>query len=306
VISLKIVLMGTPLFGVRVLDRSVERYYECLVVSQPDRVKKKGQFVPTPVKELALKLGIPVFQPEKIGLDYEAIKEANADVLVTAAYGQYIPSKILKLFKKTINVHGSLLPLHRGGAPIQRSIINGDLETGVTIMEMAKRLDAGKMYAKRSYKILDDDTNTSVFEKLSNIGADLLMENIEDIYNEVNLGVVQDENMATYSPNLDPSEELIDFNKSAFLVMRQINGLSNEPGAYFIFNDVKVKVFKASVIQYEGNELPGTVISLKKKVWIKTLDNAVSLDILLLPGKKASKAIDFVNGQKLLKENDVI
>jgi len=298
--------MGTPLFGVRVLERLVEKYDVCLVVSQPDRVKKKGQFVPTPVKELALKLGIPVFQPEKIGLDYEAIKEANADVLVTAAYGQYIPSKILKLFKKTINVHGSLLPLHRGGAPIQRSIINGDLETGVTIMEMAKRLDAGKMYAKRSYKILDDDTNTSVFEKLSNIGADLLMENIEDIYNEVNLGVVQDENMATYSPNLDPSEELIDFNKSAFLVMRQINGLSNEPGAYFIFNDVKVKVFKASVIQYEGNELPGTVISLKKKVWIKTLDNAVSLDILLLPGKKASKAIDFVNGQKLLKENDVI
>lgn len=303
---MKIVFMGTPLFGVRVLERLVEKYDVCLVVSQPDRVKKKGQFVPTPVKELALKLGIPVFQPEKIGLDYEAIKEANADVLVTAAYGQYIPSKILKLFKKTINVHGSLLPLHRGGAPIQRSIINGDLETGVTIMEMAKRLDAGKMYAKRSYKILDDDTNTSVFEKLSNIGADLLMENIEDIYNEVNLGVVQDENMATYSHNLDPSEELIDFNKSAFLVMRQINGLSNEPGAYFIFNDVKVKVFKASVIQYEGNELPGTVISLKKKVWIKTLDNAVSLDILLLPGKKASKAIDFVNGQKLLKENDVI
>ena len=303
---MKIVFMGTPLFGVRVLERLVEKYDVCLVVSQPDRVKKKGQFVPTPVKELALKLGIPVFQPEKIGLDYEVIKEANADVLVTAAYGQYIPSKILKLFKKTINVHGSLLPLHRGGAPIQRSIINGDLETGVTIMEMAKRLDAGKMYAKRSYKILDDDTNTSVFEKLSNIGADLLMENIEDIYNEVNLGVVQDENMATYSPNLDPSEELINFNKSAFLVMRQINGLSNEPGAYFIFNDVKVKVFKASVIQYEGNELPGTVISLKKKVWIKTLDNAVSLDILLLPGKKASKAIDFVNGQKLLKENDVI
>ncbi len=303
---MKIVFMGTPLFGVRVLERLVEKYDVCLVVSQPDRVKKKGQFVPTPVKELALKLGIPVFQPEKIGLDYEVIKEVNADVLVTAAYGQYIPSKILKLFKKTINVHGSLLPLHRGGAPIQRSIINGDLETGVTIMEMAKRLDAGKMYAKRSYKILDDDTNTSVFEKLSNIGADLLMENIEDIYNEVNLGVAQDENMATYSPNLDPSEELIDFNKSAFLVMRQINGLSSEPGAYFIFNDVKVKVFKASVVKYDGNELPGTVISLKKKVWIKTLDNAVSLDILLLPGKKASKAIDFVNGQKVLKENDVI
>ena len=101
---MKIVFMGTPLFGVRVLERLVEKYDVCLVVSQPDRVKKKGQFVPTPVKELALKLGLPVFQPEKIGLDYEVIKEVNADVLVTAAYGQYIPSKILKLFKKTIEI----------------------------------------------------------------------------------------------------------------------------------------------------------------------------------------------------------
>lgn len=303
---MKIVFMGTPSFGVNVLERLAQKYEVCLVVSQPDRAKKKGIYINTPVKEAALKLGIPVFQPEKISLDYEMIKEANADVLVTAAYGQYIPTKILKLFKKTINVHGSLLPLHRGGAPIQRAIINGDLETGVTIMEMAKKLDAGKMYAKRSYTIKDGDTNSDVFEELSKIGADLLMESIEDIYNEVNLGEAQDEKLATYSPNLDPSEELIDFNKSAFLVMRHINGLSSEPGAYFIFNDVKVKVFKASVVEYVGDEVPGTVLSLKKKVWVKTKDFAVSLDVLLLPGKKQAKAIDFVNGQKLLKEKDVI
>lgn len=173
-------------------------------------------------------------------------------------------------------------------------------------MEMAKKLDAGKMYAKQEYVILDDDTNTDVFNKLSLIGADLLMENIEDIYNENNLGEVQDEALATYSPNLRPEEEIIDFNKSAYLVMRQINGLSLEPGAYFVFNGVKVKVFKASVVEYNGNETPGTILSLKKKVWVKTLDNAVSLDLLLLPGKKMSKAIDFVNGQKLFKEKDVI
>ena len=303
---MKIVFMGTPEFGVRVLEKLNEKYDVCLVVSQPDRAKKKGVFINTPVKEAAIRLGIPVFQPEKIGSDYEQIKEVNADVLVTAAYGQYIPSKILKLFKKTINVHGSLLPLHRGGAPIQRSIINGDLETGVTIMEMAKKLDAGKMYAKRSYLIKDDDTNSSVFEALSIIGADLLMEHIEDLYNDVNLGEEQNEALATYSPNLDHSEELINFNKSAFLVMRQINGLSSEPGAYFIFNNVKVKVFKASVVQYSGDEMPGTILSLKKKVLVKALDNAVSLDVLLLPGKKQAKAIDFVNGQKLFKEKDVI
>lgn len=303
---MKIVFMGTPEFGVPILEKLASKYDVCLVVSQPDRVKKKGVYLNTPVKEAALKLNIPVFQPEKIGLDYKIIEDMNADVLVTAAYGQYIPSKILKLFKKTINVHGSLLPLHRGGAPIQRSIINGDEKTGVTIMEMAKKLDAGKMYAKQEYVILDDDTNTDVFNKLSLIGADLLMENIEDIYNENNLGEVQDEALATYSPNLRPEEEIIDFNKSAYLVMRQINGLSLEPGAYFVFNGVKVKVFKASVVEYNGNETPGTILSLKKKVWVKTLDNAVSLDLLLLPGKKMSKAIDFVNGQKLFKEKDVI
>ena len=298
--------MGTPSFGVNVLEKLASKYDVCLVVSQPDRVKKKGVFLPTPVKEAAMKLGIEVFQPEKIGLDYKKIEEAKADVLVTAAYGQYIPTKILKLFKKTINVHGSLLPLHRGGAPIQRAIINGDKETGVTIMEMAKKLDAGKMYAKKSYTILDSDTNSDVFEKLSVIGSELLMDTIEDIYNEINLGEPQDETLATYSPNLNSDEEVIDFNKDAFLVMRQINGLSMEPGAYFIFNDTKVKVFKASVVKYEGDEVPGTIVSLKKKVLIKTLTDAVSLDVLLLPGKKVTKAIDFVNGQKLFKEKDVI
>ena len=298
--------MGTPSCGVNVLEKLASKYDVCLVVSQPDRVKKKGVFLPTPVKEAAMKLGIEVFQPEKIGLDYKKIEEAKADVLVTAAYGQYIPTKILKLFKKTINVHGSLLPLHRGGAPIQRAIINGDKETGVTIMEMAKKLDAGKMYAKKSYTILDSDTNSDVFEKLSVIGSELLMDTIEDIYNEINLGEPQDETLATYSPNLNSDEEVIDFNKDAFLVMRQINGLSMEPGAYFIFNDTKVKVFKASVVKYDGNEVPGTIVSLKKKVLIKTLTDAVSLDVLLLPGKKVTKAIDFVNGQKLFKEKDVI
>lgn len=303
---MKILFLGTPEFAVPILEKLNEKFEVCLVISQPDRAKKKNVLLPTPVKEAAMRLGIEVYQPEKIGEDLTPLIECGADVMVTAAYGQYVPSKVLKLFKKCINVHGSLLPKYRGGAPIQRSIIDGEEETGVTIMQMAKKLDGGLMYAKARYKILDSDTNSDVFYKLSHIGADLLVDNILDIVNGVNLGEVQDEALATYAPNLDASEEVIDFNKSSFLVARHINGMANEPGAYFVYNDVKVKVFKAMACECDIEAKPGTVLSLKKAVLIKTLDGAVYLQKLLLPGKKIMDAKDFVNGQRLLKENDVI
>lgn len=303
---MKIVFMGTPSFAVPILKKLNEKYEITLVVSQPDRERKKGVLLNTPVKECALSLGLEVFQPESIGSDFERIKECDADVLVTAAYGQYIPTKVLKLFKKTINVHGSLLPHHRGGAPIQRAIMNGDEQTGVTLMEMAKKLDAGKMYAKVKYQILDEDNSTTVFQKLSDLGAKLLIENIDDIYNGINEGVIQDDNEATYSPNLLPSEEVIDFNKPARLVVRHIHAMAMEPGAYFIFNGVKVKVFAAKVVKDESDVSVGTILSLKKQFLVKTKTDAVLLEKLLLPGKKIVDVKDFVNGQKLFKENDVI
>ena len=190
---MKIVFMGTPTFAVPVLKALHEKYDVVLVVSQPDRAKKKNQIIKTPVHEAADELGINIIQPESIKESYESLKEVNADVLVSAAYGQYIPSKILKLFKYTLNVHGSLLPKHRGGAPIQRSLINGDEKTGVTIIEMAKKLDAGRMYGKAEYEILESDNNSSLFDKLSIIGRDLLLEVIEDVYNGKNIGEIQNE-----------------------------------------------------------------------------------------------------------------
>lgn len=303
---MKIVFMGTPDFAVPILKALNEKYEVALVISQPNKIRKKGILLDTPIASLAKSLNLNLYQPEKIGDGLEYIKSFNADVLVTAAFGQYIPSKVLNLFKKTINVHGSLLPKYRGGAPIQRSIMNGDKMTGITIIEMAKKLDAGVMYAKRECPILDTDNSSLLFEKLSIIGRDLLLDVIDDIYSDKLKGEPQNEAEVTYAPNLLPEEEIVVFNKPADKIVWQIKGLANNPGATIIFNDVKFKVFDAKVIPDNSNEKPGTVLSLKKQVVIKALDNAVSLDMILVPGKKMISAKDFVNGQKILKEFDVI
>ena len=303
---MKIVFIGTPEFAVPVLEALNEKYEVVLVVSQPNRVKKKGVFLDTPVCAKAKELGLNIIQPEKIGEEFEYIKSMEADVLVSAAYGQYVPTKILNLFKKTLNVHGSILPKHRGGAPIQRAFMNGDDVTGVTIIEMAKKLDAGLMYAKKEYYIKDTDTSDIVFNELSIIGTNLLMEVIEDVYNGINIGEVQNEEEATFSPNLTPEEEWISFDKPARMVVRHINSLSSNPGASIKVNDMIIKVYEAEEVIDNSDLAPGTIISLKKQVLIKAKDNAVKINKILVPGKKVLPAKDFVNGQKILKELDII
>ncbi len=303
---MKIIFMGTPNFAVPILEALHKKYEIVLVISQPNKLKKNKEWIDTPVASAAKRLGLFLYQPEKIGDGVEYIESFHADVLVTAAFGQYVPSKILNLFKKTINVHGSLLPEYRGGAPIQRAIMEGKKETGITIIEMAKRLDAGVMYAKRSCPILQNDTSSSLFEKLSILGRDLLLEVIEDIYDEKIKGSSQDEALATYAPNLTPEEEKIDFKKPASQIVNQIRGLSLEPGATIFLNTGKIKVFAASVVKDTSDAVPGTILSLKKQILIKALDDAVSLDMVLIPGKRMLSAKEFVNGQKIFKELDVI
>ena len=303
---MKIVFIGTPEFAVPVLEALNSKYEVVLVISQPNRVKKKGVFLDTPVCAKAKELGLNIIQPEHIGEEYEYIKSLEADILVSAAYGQYVPSKVLNLFKKTLNVHGSLLPKHRCGAPIQRAIMNGDDVTGVTIIEMAKKLDAGLMYAKKEYVIKDTDTSDKVFSELSIIGTNLLMEVIEDVYNGVLTGEVQNEEEATFSSNLTPEEEFISFDMKAKMVVRHINSLTSNPGASIKVNDMIIKVYEAEEVVDNSDLKPGTVISLKKQVLIKAQDNAVKINKILVPGKKVLPARDFVNGQKILKELDVI
>lgn len=303
---MKIVFMGTPQFAVPILEALHEKYEIVLVVSQPNRAKKKGQLIQTPIAECAMRLGLELFQPESLKTDYERIVEAQADVLVTAAYGQFVPSKVLKVFRKTLNVHGSLLPKYRGGAPIQRSIMNGDKVTGVTIIEMAKKMDSGRMYGQKECPILESDTSSSMFEKLSYLGRDLLLEVIEPVYNETNLGILQDEEKVTFAYNLTKEEEQIDFTRTAFEVARQINGLSLDPGAYFMFQEMPIKVLKASFVAIDSDAAPGTILSLKKEFLVQTGKGAVRFEQLLVPGKKLMDVKSFLNGQKIFKEHDVI
>ena len=303
---MRIVFMGTPEFACNVLSGLNDKYEIALVISQPNREKKKGALIPTPVAGLSTELGLKLIQPEKIADAYSDILEAKADVLVSAAYGQYIPSKILNLFKYKINVHGSLLPLHRGGAPIQRCLINGDTKTGVTIMEMAKGLDTGKIYSMAEYQIEDDDNSTTLFEKLSVIGRDLLLNTIEDIVNDKNLGIPQDDSKSTYSKNIEKEEELIKLNNTSKNIVNQIRGLAMTPGAYINVSNINLKVYKASIREYLGNELPGTILSIKKEILIKTKDSAISLELVQMPGKKIITGKEFSNGQKLFTVGQVL
>lgn len=303
---MKIVFMGTPEFAVPSLKALNEKYEVVMVVSQPNRAKKKGVYIDTPVAKCAKELNLDLFQPESIKDEIDKFLSIDADCLVTAAYGQYIPSRILNHFKKCINVHGSILPKHRGGAPIQRAIMDGDSETGVTIMEMAKKLDAGKIYAMEKCPITLDDNSTSIFDKLAIIGRDLLLNTIEDIVSGKNAGVAQDESLATYSPNILASEEIIDLSKNSLDIVHQIQGLSYEPGAYLLVNNIKLKVFKACATSYDGDEAPGTVLTTKKKIVIKTNDGAIELLEVLYPGKKIMSGNAFSNGQKIFNVGDVL
>ncbi len=303
---MKIIFMGTPEFSVPILKSLNEKYEVLLVISQPNRVKKKGVLIDTPVASLAKELNLNLIQPEKIADEFEYIKGIGADVLVTAAYGQYVPTKILDLFKYKLNVHGSLLPKHRGGAPIQRCLIEGDRKTGITIMEMTKKLDAGKMYGVREYEILDSDNSSILFEKLSIIGRDLLLEIIDDIYAGRIEGIAQNEEEATFSKNIDPSEEKLDLNSNALDIRNKVRGLAMEPGSYILVNDIKLKIYDINIIDYEGNEAPGTVLSVKKGITIKVKDKAISLEKLLYPGKKLMSGKDFSNGQKIFKVGEII
>lgn len=304
---MKIIFMGTPNFAVPSLEALNEKYEVVLVVSQPAKPEgRKGILKNPPVALKALELGIQLFQPEHIKNEYEYFKNIKADMIVTAAYGQFIPTKILNLYKKCINVHGSLLPHHRGGAPIQRAIINGDKKTGVTIMEMVKKMDAGRMYASSEIPILDSDNNSSLFEKLAIIGKNLLMENIEDIYNGKNEGIMQNEEEATISPNIAPEEEKINFNIDARKVFNLIRGLSDEPGAYCEYNGQRIKIYKASIEKNDSDASPGTIINIKKSLIVKCKTDAISILELQIPGKKRMSVKDFLNGQKLLNLNDII
>ena len=302
---MKICFLGTPTFATPILEALNEKYEICLVVTKVDQVVKK-KVVYSPVKQKALELGLKVITPTNLKEVASDIINCGADVLITAAYGMFIPSLILNKFKYKINVHGSLLPKRRGGAPIQRSLIEGDKLTGITIMEMAPKMDSGKIYAKKEYEILDSDNNTSLFEKLSLIGRDLLLETLPAIVDGTIKGTPQNEEEATFSYNLTKEDELIDFNKDARSVFNQIRGLSLEPGAYFNFQNEIFKVYESKVVEDNSNAIPGTILSTNKKLVIKCGKDAISILVIKVQSKKMMDVKSFLNGQKYFKEGLII
>ena len=295
--KLDIIFMGTPAFGATVLEALIKHHNVKLVVTQTDKVNGKKVYV-SPVKELAIKEGIEVFQPLNIRKDYEKILATPCDLIVTAAYGQIIGTKVLNHPRlASINVHGSLLPKYRGGAPIQRSIINGDKETGITIMYMAKGMDSGDILKEESVDI-GDMTSDELFVSLANLGAKMINEVIDDLANSKVNPIKQDENLVSYAPNLTKEDELINFNKDAFMVCRQVRGLDSNPGAYFTIDGIIYKIYKCEAVTSNSIEEVGVIEKVEKDSFtVRCLTNALKVKEIKPAGKNKMSVRDYLNGK---------
>lgn len=298
-----IIFMGTPDFSVPVLKGLVEKGYEVkAVVTQPDKkVGRKQKITKTPAKIAAEELDIPVYQPVKLSgsSELDELIAMNADFIVTAAYGQFLPTKFLNSAKiAAVNVHGSLLPKYRGGAPIQYSLINGDKETGITIMEMVKKMDAGDIYAQKAIEIEPDDTAGSLFEKLSYLGRDLLLETLPKISDGSVQKVTQNEEEVVFSPNITKNQERITSKMTAQEANNLLRGLNPDPGAYMMVNGKRFKVWKAEVADESTDLEAGSLVENKGRVAISFANNTVLNLLEVQPaGKKKMPIQSFLNGQ---------
>jgi methionyl-tRNA formyltransferase len=267
----KIVFMGTPQFSVPILEALAEKedYRIEAVVTQPDRkVGRKKKVTPPPVKQAAEKLGLTVLQPEKItgSEEMEKIIELKPDLIVTAAFGQFLPTKLLNAPKyRAINVHASLLPKYRGAAPIHYAIINGEQETGVTIMYMEKKMDAGDILSQRSIPITKQDDVGSMFEKLSFLGRDLLIDTLPDLFEESITPIPQAEEEVTYAPMIHSEQELIDWNQTAEELDCKVRGMRPFPGAFTYLEENRFKIWGVEPTTEQTSENPGTIVEVGKE-----------------------------------------
>ena len=299
--KLNIVFMGTPNFAVPILEALIEEYNVVLVVSQPDKeYSRKKELLPTKTKMVAIKHNIDVFQPVKIKDEYQKILEYEPDMIITCAYGQIIPKELLDYPKYgAINVHGSLLPKLRGGAPIHRALINGEVETGVTIMYMDKKMDAGDIISQKSTPIHEDTTLDELYSRLSYLGRDLLMETLPSIIDGTNNRVKQNEDEVTFGYNITKEEEKVNFNDNIDNIHNKIRGLSSIPGAYAIINNKRMKIYKSEKTNIKSNKEPGTIVDINSDgIYVTTLDYVIKLIDIKLEGKKRCLVKDFINGIK--------
>lgn len=307
---MRIIFAGTPEFAVPALQALLDAASEgdnievCMVLTQPDRPAGRGmQLKASPVKQLALQHNLNVFQPDSLKpADVQAhIAAANADVMIVAAYGLIIPTVVLNMFSKgCYNIHASLLPRWRGAAPIHRALLAGDAETGVTIMEVVPALDAGNMISKSVVPITDADTTQSLHDKLSQSGADLMVQAMRDlIANEKLQSEPQDESLVTYAHKLEKSESAIEWNKSAVEISRQIRAFNPFPVATAQFRGETCRIWFANAINEKTLQKNGEIIALGANIHAACGDAVLSISELQMPGGKRQTAQQFVQGQHL-------
>lgn len=298
--DLRVIFMGTPDFGVPILEALIENCNVIAVVSQPDKPSNRGEIKYSPIKELALSKGIKIFQPENIKSQFDDILKEKPDIIITCAYGQIISKEILDYPKYgCINVHASLLPKLRGGAPIHWAIINGYDKTGITIMKMAQKMDAGDIINQSSIDILDSDTVGSLHDKLSILGRDLLLETLPNIISGNIKLIKQDESLVTFAWNVKREDEKIDYSKTSREIINQIRGLNPWPVAYSMLSGKIVKIWCArhSDNYPSSNCINGQITNLYEDgIGVKTGNGEIIITELQLEGRKKMDAASFMNG----------
>jgi len=298
-----IVFMGTPDFSVPILQQLHEAGYNIsLVVTQPDRPKgRKKVMTASPVKVEAERLGLPVFQPEHLKADYQAIIDASPDLIVTAAYGQILPSQLLDYpLYGCINVHASLLPELRGGAPIHYAIIEGKEKTGVTIMYMAEKLDAGDILTQEEVEIEIEDDVGILHDKLSITGSTLLLETLPKIFNHEIKREPQNEDKATFAPNITRDVERIDWEQRQRVIYDLIRGLRPWPVSFTTYEGNVMKIWASTLGERHYNAVPGEIVAIKDEYFVVACGDGLGIKITEIQpaGKKRMLVKDYLRGSK--------
>lgn len=302
---MRVVFMGTPDFAVGTLEAIIKAGHQVeAVVTQPDKPKGRGKNMQfPPVKEVALKYDIPVYQPVKVKEEafQQVLEKINPEVIVVVAFGQILPQSILSLPKYgCINVHASLLPKYRGAAPIQWAVIDGEKETGVTTMLMDEGLDTGDMLKKVVVPLEEKETGGSLFDKLAQSGAELLLATLEELEQGTCTRTKQGHALSTYAKMLDKKLGKIDFSKSAEEIERLVRGLNPWPSAYTTYNGKTLKIWDADVIERQVDGAVGEVVEVnKKELLVKTGKGMLSLKELQLEGKKRMEIDAFLRGNQI-------
>ena len=298
----RIVFMGTPEIASYILQGLIDLEYNIVgVVAQEDKpVGRKGIIKPVPTKEVALKYDIPVYQPKKIRLDYEFMKEVNPDLIITCAYGQIVPQGLLDIPKLgCINVHGSLLPKYRGASPIQQALIHNDKEAGITIMGMIDKMDAGRMYYKKSTLLDPLENYTSLYKKMAEMGLVALKEMLPDYIEGKIEGEVQDENLVTSCRKISKEEEHLSLDYTCEEFIGYVKGLSYTPGAYLLLDEQIFKILMARKLNDKVSHQVGEIVEADKNGLVLQLkDGQIELLEVQKQGKNKMDYKSFVNGNK--------